>query len=68
MKVERIVVTSRKSVMLAATGDYTAEVRLEVSLNDAEQDQNFVKELCEKLQKSADYLVDQHIEKRCSDG
>lgn len=68
MKVVKIIVQSRKSVMQSATGDYTASITLEANLDPADSSPEMVKQIYEQLQSSADYLVEQHISKRGQNG
>lgn len=68
MNVVKIIVQSKKSIMLSATGDYSASITLEVNLDPSEDSPERVKQIYEQLQASADYLVDQHILKRGQNG
>ena len=68
MNVIKIIVQSKKSIMLEATGDYTASIILEATLDPSESTPQAVKQIYDQLQNSADFLVDQHILKRCQNG
>lgn len=64
MIVVKITVESRKTIMQSATGDYTASVILEATLDESESSPSAVKQIYDQLQSSADFLVEQHILKK----
>ncbi len=61
MRVVRVQVESKKSIMLSATGDASFSVRLEAELSPEESDGPKVQQIVQGLQATADWLVDQHM-------
>lgn len=64
MRIHRIEVESRQSVMTTATGDYATGIKLEAVFSEEEQqDQAYIQKVIKSLQDSADYIVNEHIKK-----
>lgn len=61
MKIVKVAVESKKSIMLSATGDASFAVRLEAELTPEESNPASIQQIVQGLQGTADWLVDQQI-------